>query len=166
MLAGALTPDSGTVQQGYNVHLGYFPQNHEDIIDKSVKISGFDWLKERHPTSYDQEIRGVLGKMLFGGDDAFKNIGALSGGETARLIFGLLMLLENNLLILDEPNNHLDLESVGALSWGLSEFKGTVLVASHDRDLIQDVCTKIIALESDGIHIFDGPFAEYMAQKV
>ena len=165
LLAGVLKPESGSVKPGHNVELGYFPQIHEEVIDKSEKVSGFDWLKARQASAYDQDIRGVLGKMLFSGDEAFKEIGALSGGETARLIFGLLMLQEHNLLILDEPNNHLDLESVGALAWGLSEFKGTVLVASHDRDLIQESFTKLIALEADGIHVFDGPLSDYMAQK-
>jgi len=71
--------------------------------------------------------------------------------------------MKNNVLIFDEPNNHLDLESVNALTWGLSEFKGTVIVVSHDRDLIENACTKIIALEADGIHTFDGKLSEYMA---
>src|SRR5262249_48221492 len=104
-------------------------------------------------------------KMLFGGDDAFKPLKGLSGGETARLILAGMMLAEHNLLLLDEPNNHLDLEAVSALGWGLNEYKGTVVLVSHDRDLISNVATKIIAFEKDGMHYFDGPLEEYLASK-
>ncbi len=166
MLAQAISPDSGEVKKGHQVDIGYFSQNHNDVIDKSKKIEAFDWLKTQKTKAYDQDIRGVLGKMLFAGDDAFKEISKLSGGETARLILAKLILLENNVLILDEPNNHLDLESVSALSWGLEEFKGTAIVASHDRDLIGNFATKIIAFEKDGIHIFDGNLEEYLATRV
>lgn len=165
MLVGELKPDSGTIERGHQVDLGYFPQNHEDFIDKSEKIEAFDWLKRYKANAYDQEIRGVMGKMLFGGDDAFKEISKLSGGETARLIFAALLLNNHNTLVLDEPNNHLDLEAVSALGWGLSEFQGTAIVAAHDRDLINDFATKIISLEKDGIHVFDGNLEAYLSAK-
>ena len=135
------------------------------MIDKTEDVTCFDYLKNCKPDAYDQDIRGVMGKMLFQGDDAFKKISKLSGGETARLIFAKLMLLENNVLILDEPNNHLDLESVAALIWGIENFTGTVLIAAHDRDLIDNIATRIIAFEKDGIHPFDGPLEEYIASK-
>lgn len=166
MLASVMDPDSGKIEQGHQVDLGYFPQNHSDAINKSEVISSFDWLKKGKAQAYDQDIRGALGKMLFGGDDAFKEISKLSGGETARLIFSALMLSEHNVLILDEPNNHLDLESVSALAWGLDEFQGTVIMASHDRDLINEVATKIIAIEDDGIRILEGSLDEYLASRV
>ena len=165
MLAGVLTPDSGKVEIGHQVLISYFPQNHGDLVEKSGTKTAFDWLKERKPGIYDQDIRGVMGKMLFGGDDAFKPVSALSGGETARLIIAGMLLSEHNLLILDEPNNHLDLEAVSALGWGLSEYKGSVVVASHDRDLISTVANKLIAFEADGIHFFDGTLEEYLATK-
>ena len=165
MLAGELKPDTGLIEKGHQLELGYFPQNHGDFIDKSEKIQAFDWLKRYKSKAYDQEIRGVMGKMLFSGDDAFKEISKLSGGETARLIFAALLLNTYNTLILDEPNNHLDLESVSALSWGLNEFQGTVVVAGHDRDLITEVATKIISIEDDGIHVFDGTYEKYLAAR-
>lgn len=165
MLAGVLPPDKGLVELGHQVVISYFPQVHGDLVDKSNSITAFDWLKERKPGIYDQDIRSVMGKMLFGGDDAFKPIATLSGGETARLIIAGMMLSEHNLLILDEPNSHLDLEAVSALAWGLAEYKGTVVVASHDRDLISTVANKIIAFEADGIHFFDGTLDEYFATK-
>jgi ATPase subunit of ABC transporter with duplicated ATPase domains len=165
MLAGALQPDKGIVEPGHQVVINYFPQNHMEIIDKKQNISAFDWLKERKPNIYDQDIRSAMGKMLFGGDDAFKSVSALSGGETARLIIAGMMLSEHNVLIMDEPNNHLDLEAVSALGWGLNDYKGTVVLASHDRDLLDNVATKIIAFEADGIRIFDGKLEEYLARK-
>lgn len=165
MLVGALQPDKGKLEVGHQVQFCYFPQNHQEIIDKKDLNNAFDWLKSRKPGIYDQDIRSALGKMLFGGDDAFKPVTTLSGGETARLIIAGMMLSEHNVLVLDEPNNHLDLEAVSALAWGLEEYKGTVILASHDRDLISTVAKKIIAFENDGIHIFDGPLEEYLASK-
>jgi ATPase subunit of ABC transporter with duplicated ATPase domains len=165
MLAQALSPDQGKIEVGHQVLISYFPQNHSELVEKKGTTNAFDWLKERRPGIYDQDIRSAMGKMLFGGDDAFKPVATLSGGETARLILAGMMLAEHNLIILDEPNNHLDLEAVSALAWGLSEYKGTVVVASHDRDLISTVANKIIAFEADGIHLFDGPLEEYLAKK-
>lgn len=162
MLAGQLAPDSGKNETGHQVQIGYFPQNHADILDKKSSLTAFDWLKSQKEGVYDQDIRSVLGKMLFSGDDAFKQISHLSGGETARLIIAGMMLCNFNVLILDEPNNHLDLESVSALAVALSDFKGTVLMAAHDRDLINNVANKIIAFEEDGIHIFQGSLEEYL----
>jgi ATPase subunit of ABC transporter with duplicated ATPase domains len=147
------------------VEIGYFPQNHGDVIHKHTDQSAFDWLKVRKPGTYDQDVRGVLGKMLFGGDEAFKALRNLSGGETARVLLGGLMLAAPNLLILDEPNNHLDLEAVSALSWGLEDFKGSVIVASHDRELINGFATKIFAFEEKGLVIFDGNLDAYLEQK-
>ncbi len=166
MLAGVLAPDSGTVEPGHQVQISYFPQNHMEIVDKSKKINAFDWLKEKKPNSYDQDIRSVMGRMLFGGDDAFKEVKSLSGGETARMILASQMLTEHNVLILDEPNNHLDLEAVSALGWGLADYPGTVILVSHDRDLIGTVAKKIIAFEENGIVVYDGPLEEYLERKI
>ncbi len=165
LLAGVLAPDAGKIALGHNVEIGYFPQNHGDIVNKHTDQSAFDWLKSRKEIVFDQDVRGILGKMLFGGDDAFKPVRNLSGGETARLILGGLLLLSPNLLILDEPNNHLDLEAVSALAWGLEDFKGTSIVATHDRELINGFATKIISLEEDGIHIHDGTLDEYLEKR-
>ncbi len=162
MLAGVLEPDAGEVVRGHQVQLGYFPQNHHDIVDTSQDTPMFDWLKSVNANAYDQEIRSVLGKMLFPGEDAFKEIPKLSGGETARLILGSLILVNHNTLILDEPNNHLDLEAVSALGWGLNEFKGTVICAAHDRDLIDHFATKIISLEESGPVSYDGTLEQYL----
>lgn len=165
MLARVLQEDGGTVEVGHQVEIGYFPQNHQEIVVKKEGVNCFDWLKEKKRDAYDQDIRSVMGKMLFGGDDAFKKIQTLSGGETARLILANLMLVNHNFLVMDEPNNHLDLEAVSALAWGLNDYKGTVIVASHDRSLIEEVAKKIIAFEEDGIHVYEGTLAEYRAMR-
>ncbi|HSX38182.1 MAG TPA: ABC-F family ATP-binding cassette domain-containing protein [Chlamydiales bacterium] len=165
LLAGVSTPDAGKIALGHAAEIGYCPQNHGDILNKHSDVTAFDWLKGRKEVVYDQDIRGVLGKMLFGGDDAFKPLRALSGGETARLILGSLILTSPNFLILDEPNNHLDLEAVSALAWGLEDFNGTAVVATHDRELINGFAKKIIAFEEDGIHIHEGPLEEYLEKK-
>jgi ATPase subunit of ABC transporter with duplicated ATPase domains len=165
MLAGELTPDSGRVERGHQCAISYCPQNHEEMVNKQSNLTLFDYLKEKKPGIYDQEVRAVLGKMLFSGDDAFKPVSALSGGETARLIIGSMMLSEHNLIIMDEPNNHLDLEAVSALGWALEEYKGTAFVASHDRDLIGRFAQKIIAFEDNGICVFDGTLEEYFATR-
>lgn len=163
LLAGVLEPDAGKIELGHQTQIGYVPQNHKEAIDKKGEETAFEWLKKQKAGVYDQEIRSILGKMLFSGDDAFKSVSHLSGGETARLLIGKLMLCNYNVLLLDEPNNHLDLEAVSALAWALEDFKGTVLFAAHDRDLIQKGATKILAFEKKGLRLFDGSLDEYYA---
>lgn len=165
LLAGKLVPEKGKISLGHAVEIGYFPQNHGDVLNKHTDQTAFDWLKARKEIVFDQDVRGILGRMLFGGDDAFKALRNLSGGETARLILGGLILIAPNFLVLDEPNNHLDLEAVSALAWGLEDFKGTAIVATHDRELINGFATKILAFEEDGIHVHQGPLEEYLEKK-
>ena len=166
MLAAQLEPNKGEVSIGHNAIGGYFPQNHQDVMDKSQDISSFDWLRAQKKGAYDQDIRSALGRMLFSGDDAFKKIATLSGGETARLILSKLMLQDHNFLLLDEPNNHLDLEAVSALSWGLKNYPGAVVVASHDQGLIEEVADKLIVFEEDRVRIFDGKLSELYNEKI
>ena len=165
MLAGVLEPDAGSIVRGHQLDVGYFPQNHGEVVDKHQQMTAFDWLKGKKDVVFDQDVRGVLGKMLFSGDDAFKSVQALSGGETARLIIGGFLLLSPNVLIMDEPNNHLDLEAVSALGAGLQDFKGTAIVATHDRELINAFATKIVALEGGKIRVFQGGLEEYLGSK-
>ncbi len=165
MLANAIPPDTGSIELGHQAIINYFPQHHGDIVNKTEETELFSWLRERRHGLYDQEIRSAMGKLLFAGDDAFKRVCDLSGGETARLIISGMMLNNHNILILDEPNNHLDLEAVSALAWGLQDYKGCVILASHDRELLADVATRVIAIEEDGIHFYEGTVDEYRQQR-
>ena len=162
LIANIYQPDDGELKLGHQTLFGYFPQMHEEVIDKTQNTSILDFLRTQKSGVHEQEIRSALGKLLFPGDDAFKGISKLSGGETARVLLASLILNTFNTLILDEPNNHLDLESVSALGTGLKNYPGTVIFSSHDRDLIDNVATRIISIEKDGIHKFDGPLEEYL----
>ena len=166
MLAGVLPQDNGQIEARPSSADRLLPAkplgSHRQ---KKQTLTAFDWLKKRREGVYDQDIRSILGKMLFSGDDAFKPISHLSGGETARLIIGGMMLCNYNVLILDEPNNHLDLEAVSALAWALEDYKGTVIVASHDRDLLNKSINKTVSLEENKIVKFDGNLEEYLSAK-
>lgn len=162
LLAGQLQPSSGNITLGHNSQVGYFPQDHAEILHPGAKQSAYDWLRDSSVNANDQELRSSLGKLLFSGDEAFKNASTLSGGERARLILAAMMLVQNNILLLDEPNNHLDLEAVSALAWGLQEFSGVVLVVSHDEDLIAKVATRIVAFDEDKIRTYDGDLESYL----
>ena len=115
------------------------------------------------PQASQEELRGLLGQMLFSGDDALKPTKALSGGESARLIFCRLMLQKPNFLVLDEPTNHLDLEAINALNFSLQKYEGTVLLVTHDHDLIDEVATRIWHFDHGNIEDFKGPYEEYVA---
>jgi ATPase subunit of ABC transporter with duplicated ATPase domains len=151
--------DSGTVVWGHEVAVGYFSQDHRESIQSGVAL--IDWLHEFDPMASQAELRGVLGQMLFSGDDALKRTEALSGGEAARLTFCRLMLQKPNFLVLDEPTNHLDLESINALNIALQKYEGTVLLVTHDQDLIDEVATRIWHFENHHVEDFRGPYAEF-----
>ncbi|MGA8223353.1 MAG: ATP-binding cassette domain-containing protein [Candidatus Acidiferrales bacterium] len=153
--------DGGTVAWGHNVAVGYFAQDHSESIVKGT--TAIEWLHEFKPQATQEELRGLLGQMLFSGEDALKPTAALSGGEAARLIFCRLMLQKPNVLVLDEPTNHLDLESINALNIALQKYDGTVLLVTHDYDVIDEVATRIWHFEGGRIEDFKGPYAEYLA---
>jgi ATPase subunit of ABC transporter with duplicated ATPase domains len=153
--------DSGAVVWGHEVAVGYFAQDHGDSITKGM--IAIDWLWQFDPSANQQELRGLMGQMLFSGDDALKPTKALSGGESARLIFCKLMLQKPNFLVLDEPTNHLDLESINALNIALQKYDGTVLLVTHDHDVIDEVATRIWHFKGGKIEDFKGPYEEYLA---
>ncbi len=161
MLVGDLTPDEGVVKPGHEVSLGYFPQDYKQGIEAGR--TAYDWLAGFAGEEGNEVLRGLLGRMLFSGEAALKQTENLSGGESARLLMAKLMLLQHNTLILDEPTNHLDLEAVSALADALEKYTGTVLFVSHDRDLVSQVATRIIALTPDGIADYEGTYEEYLA---
>ncbi len=153
--------NSGAVVWGHEVAVGYFAQDHGDSITKGM--TAIDWLWQFDPAANQQELRGLMGQMLFSGDDALKPTKALSGGESARLIFCKLMLQKPNFLVLDEPTNHLDLESINALNIALQKYDGTVLLVTHDHDVIDEVATRIWHFKAGKIEDFKGPYEEYLA---
>jgi ATPase subunit of ABC transporter with duplicated ATPase domains len=152
--------DSGDVLWGHEATVGYFAQDHTESIVHGVKV--LEWLHEFDPKASQEELRGVLGQMLFAGDDALKRTEALSGGEAARIIFCRLMLQKPNFLILDEPTNHLDLESINALNIALQKYEGTVLLVTHDHDVVDEVATRIWHFDHGKVDDFKGPYAEYL----
>src|SRR5271167_1378143 len=153
--------DGGQVIWGHNVAVGYFAQDHSESITHGM--DAIEWLHQFKPQATQEELRGVLGQMLFSGEDALKQTAALSGGESARLIFCRLMLQKPNFLVLDEPTNHLDLESINALNIALQKYDGTVLLVTHDHDVIDEVATRIWHFHSNKIEDFKGPYAEFVA---
>jgi ATPase subunit of ABC transporter with duplicated ATPase domains len=154
-------PDSGEVKWGHEVSVGYFAQDNSGAIEPGT--TAFEWLHNWDPAASKEEIRGLLGQMLFSGEEGLKPTEALSGGETARLIFCKLMLQKPNLLILDEPTNHLDLEAINALNVALQRYEGTVLLVTHDQDLIEEAGTRIWHFEHGKIEDFLGTYEEYEA---
>jgi ATPase subunit of ABC transporter with duplicated ATPase domains len=152
----------GKVIWGHEASIGYFPQDHKALIQPGVKV--LEWLHQWDPSAVTEELRGLLGQMLFPRDDADKRTEVLSGGEAARLIFCKLMLQKPNVLVFDEPTNHLDLESINALNIALQRYQGTVLLVTHDEDLIDEVATRIWHFESDHkITDFKGAYEEYQS---
>jgi ATPase subunit of ABC transporter with duplicated ATPase domains len=153
------TLDAGNVKWGHEVQIGYFPQDTTGVIEPGTTV--VDWLRQFDDKATTEDIRGILGQMLFRGEEGLKPTAALSGGEAARLIFCKLMLQKPNLLILDEPTNHLDLEAINALNIALQKYEGTVLLVTHDHDLIDEVATRIWHFEHGAIEDFKGPYEEY-----
>lgn len=153
--------DEGTVTWGHEVAVGYFSQDHKETIAKDT--TALEWLRGFDRKATEEELRGLLGQMLFSKEEALKPTHALSGGESARLIFCRLMLQKPNFLVLDEPTNHLDLESITALNLALQKYEGTVLLVTHDHDLIDDVATRIWHVETGRVEDFKGTYEEYLA---
>ncbi|HEY6448547.1 MAG TPA: ATP-binding cassette domain-containing protein [Acidobacteriaceae bacterium] len=153
------TLDAGTVKWGHEVQIGYFPQDNTGVIEPGT--TALDWLRQFDEKATTEDLRGILGQMLFRGEEGLKPTAALSGGEQARLLFCKLMLQKPNLLILDEPTNHLDLEAINALNIALQKYEGTVLLVTHDYDLIDEVATRIWHFEHGAIEDFKGPWEEY-----
>ena len=150
--------DSGTLRWGHEVSIGYFPQDHTGAIEKG--LTAVEWLHQFDPDASRQEIHGLLGQMLFSGEEGLKPTEALSGGETARLLFCRIMLQKPNVLVLDEPTNHLDLESINALNVALQKFEGTVFLVTHDQDLLEEVGTRVWHFEDGRIVDFKGTYEE------
>ena len=162
IMMGELRPDSGRLRTGHNVNFGYYDQRQEQL-DNSKTV-----MEEVHDSFRlykDSEIRGFLGRFLFKGDQVFVKVGALSGGEKARLALLKLMLAGTNVLLLDEPTNHLDIDSKEVFEDALSEYPGTVIAISHDRYFLNKVASRIFEMTPDGIVEYIGGYDYYEEKK-
>jgi ATPase subunit of ABC transporter with duplicated ATPase domains len=161
MIAGELQPDHGHVKWGHQAQVGYLPQDQAGVIRPGT--TAFGWLREMEDKMTNEEISGLLGRMLFSGEERMKPTATLSGGETVRLLLAKLMLFKDNVLVLDEPTNHLDLQSIAALSDGLQRYEGTVIVVTHDQELIREVGSRIWSVhKGEPVLDFPGSFDEFV----
>jgi ATPase subunit of ABC transporter with duplicated ATPase domains len=160
-LAGDLTSDTGTIKWTDKAKIGYYAQDHTTDFAKDDSMT--DWMTYwRGPHDDDQTVRATLGRLLFSGDDAKKKVKVLSGGEKGRMLFGKLMLQKNNVLLMDEPTNHMDMESIESLNTALLEYKGTLVFVSHDREFVSSLATRIIEISSKGVTDYHGTYEEYL----
>ncbi len=161
MISGELAPDSGHLKWGHQAQVGYLPQDQAGVVRPGT--TAFGWLREMEDKMTNEEISGLLGRMLFSGEERMKPTATLSGGETVRLLLAKLMLFKDNVLVLDEPTNHLDLQSIAALSEGLQRYEGTVIVVTHDQELIREVGSRIWSLHRGApVLDFPGAFDEFV----
>ena len=149
ILAGEMEPDSGEFKWGVTITTSYFPNDNSEFFD-NCNLSLVDWLRQYSEEKSESYIRGFLGRMLFSGEEALKEANVLSGGEKVRCMLSKLMLSNANVLMLDQPTNHLDLESITAVNNGLRDFNSNLLFASHDHQFIQTIANRIIDIKDDG----------------
>ena len=163
-IAGDLKPNHGNVKWAEKATLGYFAQDHAADFEKDLNL--FDWMKQfTKATDDDQQVRSMLGRLLFSGDDFKKSVKVLSGGEKGRMMFGKLMLARTNVLLMDEPTNHMDMESIESLNTALEKYKGTLFFVSHDREFVSSLATRIIEIKADGVVDYSGNYEDYLASQ-
>jgi ATPase subunit of ABC transporter with duplicated ATPase domains len=162
-----MAADSGTFEWGTTVTYAYLPNDNTDFFQKDLPL--LDWLRQYvppHVTDADEPfLRGFLGKMLFSGDEILKKTGVLSGGEKVRCMISRMMLQDPNVVLLDEPTNHLDLESIQSFNESMVNFKGIVLLSSHDHTFLQTVANRVLELTPDGVIDKLMTFDEYLEEK-
>ena len=166
ILSGNTTADKGTFNWGITTNQSYMPLDNTKFFEEDINL--VDWLRQftkNDEERHEEFMRGFLGKMLFSGDEALKSCKVLSGGEKMRCMFSRMMLQKANILLLDEPTNHLDLESITTLNNSLTNFKGSLLLSSHDHEMLETVCNRIIELTHKGIIDRQMTYDEYLADK-
>jgi ATPase subunit of ABC transporter with duplicated ATPase domains len=155
---------SGEYTWSENVNIGYYAQDHEYEFETDMTL--FEWMSQwRQPTDDEQAVRGYLGRLLFSADDIKKMVSVLSGGEKGRMLFGKLMMQKPNVLVLDEPTNHMDMESIESLNMALEQYEGTLFFVSHDREFVSTIATRIIEITKEGYVDFAGTYDEYLASQ-
>lgn len=165
LFANDLRPDSGAMKWSENADIGYMAQDVSDAFEESVSV--FDWMGDyRQAGDEDQQIRSVLGRLLFSADDIVKDVKVLSGGEKNRMYFGRLMLGRHNVLLMDEPTNHLDMESIESLQLALEKFQGTLIFVSHDREFVSGLADRVIEImPSSEIVDYMGGYEDYLTSR-
>ncbi len=164
LLMGELTPQYGEVRWSENANVGYFSQDHVSDFDSDLNLT--DWMHQwTQPGDDEQVLRGILGRLLFSGDDVKKSVRVLSGGEKGRMLYGKLMLGRHNVLVMDEPTNHMDMESIESLNLALDLFKGTLIFVSHDRQFVSSLATRILEITPEGVEFYMGNYDEYLHSK-
>ena len=163
-LAGDLKPNHGTVKWAEKANIGYFAQDHAADFEEDLNL--FDWMKQfTQAGDDDQVVRSMLGRLLFSGEDFKKSVKVLSGGEKGRMMFGKLMLAKTNVLLMDEPTNHMDMESIESLNTALDKYNGTLFFVSHDREFVSTLATRILDVRADGIIDYSGNYEDYLASQ-
>jgi ATPase subunit of ABC transporter with duplicated ATPase domains len=164
-LLGTVPIDGGSVKWAENANVGYMPQDTYEEFPDDVTLT--DWIQRfTQEGDDDQMVRGTLGRLLFGGDDVRKSVKVLSGGEKGRMIFGKLMLGRHNVLMMDEPTNHMDMESIESLQIALERFDGTLVFVSHDREFVNGLASRIIEVRNNGkVNDYRGTYEEYLASQ-
>ena len=160
ILAGEITPDEGQISWGETTTHTYFPKDNKDYFDTEDNL--IDWLQKYNEDMDIQTLRGYLGRMLFSGDDALKKVKVLSGGEKARAMFSRMMLLEGNVLLFDEPTDHLDLEAISALNEGFLQFPEVMMFTTNDFELLTTVPNRIIEVTPKGHVDYCGQFDDFI----
>jgi ATPase subunit of ABC transporter with duplicated ATPase domains len=161
ILMGEEEPDTGTVKWGASIENSYFPKDNGAFFDGS-EYDLIDWMRQFSADKRESYLRTFLGRMLFSGDDVYKPVRVLSGGERVRCMISRMMLSGANFLVFDQPTNHLDLESIAALNNGMEAFKHNIIFACHDHQLTQTVANRIIEITDDGIIDKRCTYDEYM----
>lgn len=160
-LMGELSPDQGEIKWSENANIGYYAQDHEYEFDQDLNL--FGWMSQwKQPQDDEQAVRGILGRLLFSQDDIKKNVKVLSGGEKGRMLFGKLMLQRPNIIVMDEPTNHMDMESIESLNLALELYKGTLFFVSHDREFVSSLATRIIEITPEKVIDYSGNYEDYL----
>ena len=160
ILAGELKPDEGEIIWGTTISTTYFPKDNNYLFEENMPL--VDWLRQYSKDPDETYVRGFLGRMLFSGEEALKNVSVLSGGEKVRCVLSKMMLSGANFIILDEPTNHLDMESITALNEGMKRFKGNMIFTSHDHQLTQTVANRILDIKQDKLIDREITYNEYL----
>ncbi len=159
-----LQPTAGDIKWGVSITRSYFPRDNSAYFNGCTE-SILDWMRQYSADQTEAYLRGFLGRMLFSGDSVFKQVRVLSGGEKVRCMFSRMMLFGSNMLLLDQPTNHLDLESITAVNNGLSDFKGNIIFSSHDYEIVNTVANRILEITPDGMQDFHGTYEEFVEDK-